>query len=115
MRGKRVLVTGATTGIGRVTALELGAPAPRSARRARPGQGRGDAGRAARGGRAAGVALLADLSLMSSVRALAAEVRGKFDRIDVLVNNAGAIFSSRALTAEGSSARSRSITSATFC
>jgi NAD(P)-dependent dehydrogenase (short-subunit alcohol dehydrogenase family) len=45
--------------------------------------------------------LLADLSLTSSVRALAKEVHEHFDRIDVLVNNAGAMFRARRLTVDG--------------
>jgi NAD(P)-dependent dehydrogenase (short-subunit alcohol dehydrogenase family) len=102
MRGKRVLVTGATTGIGRVTAVELGRAGAEVVLVARDRE-KADATLAEL--QAAGAppaqALLADLSLMSSVRALAEEVRGRFDRIDVLVNNAGAIFGTRALTAEG--------------
>jgi len=35
------------------------------------------------------------------VRALAEELRGRFDHIDVLANNAGALFASRRETAEG--------------
>jgi len=102
MRGKRVLVTGATTGIGRVTAVELGRAGAEVVLVARDRQ-KADATLAelAAAGAPPAHALLCDLSLMSSVRALAEEVRGRFDRIDVLVNNAGAIFGSRALTAEG--------------
>ena len=102
MRGKRVLVTGATTGLGRVTALALGRAGAEVLLVARDRQ-KADAAVAelAAAGAPPAHALLADLSLMSSVRALADEVRGRFDRIDVLVNNAGAIFNTRALTAEG--------------
>ena len=102
MKGKRVLVTGATTGIGRVTALALGRAGAEVLLVARDRE-KADATLAEL--KAAGAppahALMADLSLMSSVRALAGEVRTRFDRIDVLVNNAGAIFNTRALTAEG--------------
>jgi len=102
MKGKRVLVTGATTGIGHVTALALGRAGAEVLLVARDRQ-KADATLAEL--EAAGAppahALMADLSLMSSVRALAGEVRARFDRIDVLVNNAGAIFNTRALTAEG--------------
>jgi NAD(P)-dependent dehydrogenase (short-subunit alcohol dehydrogenase family) len=102
MRGKRVLVTGATTGIGRVTAVELGRAGAEVIVVARD-RNKADETLAelAAAGAPPAHALMADLSLMSSVRSLAAEARGKFDRIDVLVNNAGAIFGSRALTAEG--------------
>jgi NAD(P)-dependent dehydrogenase (short-subunit alcohol dehydrogenase family) len=102
LRGKRVLVTGATTGIGRATAIALGRMGAEVLLVARDRE-KGDSARAevlAAGAPAAEV-LLADLSLMSSVRALAEEVRGRVDRLDVLVNNAGALFAKREVTAEG--------------
>jgi gluconate 5-dehydrogenase len=90
MRGKRVVVTGATTGIGRVTAIELGRMGAEVVIVARDRE-KADATLAEV--RAAGApsaqAILGDLSLMASVRAVADEARGKLDRIDVLVNNAG--------------------------
>ena len=102
MRGKRVLVTGATTGIGRVSAIELGRAGAEVIVVARDRQKADETlAELSKAGAPPAQALLADLSLMSSVRTLADEVRAKFDRIDVLVNNAGAIFGSRALTAEG--------------
>jgi NAD(P)-dependent dehydrogenase (short-subunit alcohol dehydrogenase family) len=102
MRGKRVLVTGATTGIGRVTAVELGRAGAEVLLVARDrDKAEATLAELRDAGAPPAQVLMADLSLMSSVRALAEEVRGKFDRIDVLVNNAGAIFGSRALTAEG--------------
>ena len=102
MRNKRVLVTGATTGIGRVTALELGRAGAEVIIVARDREkAAATLAELAAAGAPPAQALYADLSLTSSVRALAAEAREKFDRIDVLVNNAGAIFGSRALTAEG--------------
>ncbi len=102
MRGKRVLVTGATTGIGRVTAVELGRAGAEVVLVARDrDKAEATLAELAQAGAPPAQVLMADLSLMSSVRALAEEVRGRFDRIDVLVNNAGAIFGARALTAEG--------------
>jgi NAD(P)-dependent dehydrogenase (short-subunit alcohol dehydrogenase family) len=44
---------------------------------------------------------VADLMVMSEVRALVDEVRGRYERIDVLANNAGALFASRKTTSEG--------------
>ncbi len=44
---------------------------------------------------------VADLMLMANVRALADEVRQRYQQIDVLANNAGALFASRKQTAEG--------------
>jgi NAD(P)-dependent dehydrogenase (short-subunit alcohol dehydrogenase family) len=45
--------------------------------------------------------LTADLSSLAQVRRLAEEVRGGYDRLDVLVNNAGVIMRHRRLTADG--------------
>lgn len=102
MQGKRVLVTGATTGLGRVTALELGRMGAEVLLVARDREKADETLAAlAAAGAPPAHALYADLSLLSSVRTLADEVRARFDRIDVLVNNAGAIFGARALTAEG--------------
>ncbi|MDB4970610.1 MAG: short-chain dehydrogenase/reductase [Myxococcales bacterium] len=102
MKGKRIVVTGATTGIGRITALELaklGAELVIIARDGAKAEALLPELKAA--GAPAAHAHLADLSLMSSVRAVAAEINAKYDRIDVLVNNAGAIFGPRIETAEG--------------
>ncbi len=45
--------------------------------------------------------LLADLSSQAAVRSLAADVRREVPRIDVLINNAGAAFPRRELSADG--------------
>jgi NAD(P)-dependent dehydrogenase (short-subunit alcohol dehydrogenase family) len=45
--------------------------------------------------------LLADLSSQASIRSLAAQVRARFPRVDVLINNAGAMFALRELTTDG--------------
>jgi NAD(P)-dependent dehydrogenase (short-subunit alcohol dehydrogenase family) len=44
---------------------------------------------------------VADLALMASVRTLAENLRDRHERIDVLANNAGALFASRRVTSEG--------------
>ena len=44
---------------------------------------------------------VSDLSLMSNVRVLADEIRGHYEHVDVLANNAGALFASRKETSEG--------------
>ena len=98
-----VLVTGATRGIGRAAAIEL---ARRGAEVALVGR---EAERveavateaAGAGGAAAVHQHVADLMLMSEVRRLADEVRERYSKIDVLANNAGALFASRQVTAEG--------------
>ncbi len=45
--------------------------------------------------------LLADLAEMASVRRLADEIRVRYDRLDVLVNNAGLFLQRRQVTGEG--------------
>ncbi|MDK1081186.1 MAG: SDR family oxidoreductase [Anaerolineae bacterium] len=45
--------------------------------------------------------LLADLSVQAGVRGLAADFKSHYERLDVLVNNAGAIFFRRQVSADG--------------
>lgn len=103
MQGKICLVTGATSGIGKATALGLvrqGATVVIVGRN----QARGEAARqeiqAARGNLAVDL-LLADLSSQASVRQLAATFMERYDRLDVLVNNAGVFLLKRHLTGDG--------------
>ena len=102
MAGRTVLVTGATGGIGRATALGL---ATMGAHLAITGRDRGRTEDAAREIRAAGGgqvdALVADLSSQSQVRRLAEEVLQSLSRIDVLVNNVGGYWNTRHVTADG--------------
>ena len=103
LAGRTCLVTGATNGIGYETALGL---ARKGARVVLVGR---DAGRlaAAEAGIHAAVpgarldTARADLSAQGEIRRLAAEIRAGHDRLDVLVNNAGAIFDRRAETVDG--------------
>ena len=44
---------------------------------------------------------IADLSSQASVRRLAAEVLARYPKLDVLVNNAGAMYGTRQLTKDG--------------
>jgi NAD(P)-dependent dehydrogenase (short-subunit alcohol dehydrogenase family) len=101
--GKTAIVTGATNGIGRVTARELARMGARTLLVARD-RARGESAaaeiRESCGGRVAEV-LVADLSSQSEVRRLAREVRERVPRLDLLVNNAGAIFAEREVSADG--------------
>jgi retinol dehydrogenase-14 len=102
MTGRTVLVTGATGGIGKATALGLAAM---GAHLAITGRDRGRVEAAARELRAAGGAqvdgFVADLSAQSEVHRLAAEVLERLTRIQVLVNNVGGYWNTRHVTADG--------------
>ena len=103
MRGKRVLVTGATAGIGKQTALELaklGADVIIVGRNAEKTAAVVESLRKESGSDAID-SFLADLSSMASIRAFAAAFLAKYDRLDVLVNNAGALFPKREITVDG--------------
>lgn len=98
-----VLLTGATRGIGRAAALELAA---QGAELALVGRDAERVRSVAVAARAAGAGApvhehVADLTLMSEVRALAEQIRARHARIDVLANNAGALFAARRETSEG--------------
>lgn len=102
MVGETVLVTGATRGIGRATALGLaamGAHLAITGRDAKRTEDVADEIRAAGGGQVD--VFVADLSSQSEVRRLADEVLGSLPRIDVLVNNVGGYWNSRHVTADG--------------
>lgn len=102
--GKRVLITGATMGIGLAAAMELARRGARLAIVARD-EARGAAAarqiQAASGGGEPVEVLLADLASQSSIRHLAAEVLDRYPRVEVLVNNAGAVNARRQLTDDG--------------
>lgn len=98
MNGKTVLVTGSTGGIGKETARALAAL---GARVILVGRDRGRADAAARELGDEAAAVTADLSTLAGLRALAAEVRARHDRLDVLVNNLGGMTAPRTLTADG--------------
>jgi NAD(P)-dependent dehydrogenase (short-subunit alcohol dehydrogenase family) len=103
MTGKTVLITGATNGIGKIAAIEL----------ARMGASVSIVAR----NRSKGLVVLeeitretnnvqtelfiADLSSMADVRKLAQEFTAKHATLDVLLNNAGAFYSERKLSADG--------------
>lgn len=102
--GKRVLITGATGGIGLAAARDL---ARRGAKLAIVARSEPRAGEAVRQIKAASGTdgevdvLLADLASQASIRGLAAEALERYSRLEVLVNNAGAVNSQRRITEDG--------------
>jgi NAD(P)-dependent dehydrogenase (short-subunit alcohol dehydrogenase family) len=103
MNGKICLVTGATNGIGKATAqalAQMGAtvvivgrnPAKCEAvvSEIRHNSGNNNV-----------EALIADLSMMVEVRRVAAQFKAKYEKLHVLVNNAGGTFRKREVTSEG--------------
>ncbi len=103
MKGKLCVVTGATSGIGRETALELarmGAEVVLVGRDRQKTEGEVAAIRGTTGNASVHYAL-ADLSSQSEVRRLGQELKDRFPRLDVLVNNAGALFMSRQESVDG--------------
>jgi NAD(P)-dependent dehydrogenase (short-subunit alcohol dehydrogenase family) len=102
MKDKVVLITGGTNGIGLEAARALarmGAKIVIVGRSAsKTAAAVGDL-QATTGGQID--SLLADLSLVAETRALADAFKARYDRLDVLVNNAGAFFDARQVTAEG--------------
>lgn len=98
------LITGATSGIGEVTARELarqGAHIVLLARNAEKAEAARRAISAAAGHSRVDV-LLCDLADLSQVRRAAAEFLARYDQLDLLINNAGLLFgATREATAEG--------------
>lgn len=103
LAGKEIVVTGATDGIGKVTARELakmGASVTIAGRDAVKGEAVVRELRQAAGhDRVSFVA--GDLATQKGVRAAAAAIKGRLKTLDVLVNNAGAMFVKRELTEDG--------------
>lgn len=103
MQNKTVIVTGANAGIGRVTALELAKMGAHVIMVCRDKE-RGAAAQQAiiqQSGNNRVDLLLADLSNQQSIHQLAATIQQTYNRLDVLVNNAGAMFASRQVTIDG--------------
>jgi NAD(P)-dependent dehydrogenase (short-subunit alcohol dehydrogenase family) len=103
LSGKKILVTGATSGIGEVTAIELarmGAHVGIVARSPERAEATLAKLRAAAPGSTPEL-YLADLSVLREVTRVGAEYKARHGTLDVLVNNAGALHLERKVTADG--------------
>ena len=103
MDGKVIVMTGATSGIGQIAAERLASMGARLVIVARD-RARGEATLARLEAHAPGrghAVHHADLMRLKEVKRVAREIAAAQPRIDVLVNNAGAMFSRRALTEDG--------------
>jgi NAD(P)-dependent dehydrogenase (short-subunit alcohol dehydrogenase family) len=102
MRGKTILVTGATRGIGRVTALELarlGATVVAVGRNTQRGE---ELVKELEGQGPGSIDFIAaDLSSQAETRRLADQFLERASRLDVLINNAGGFFEQRQLSVDG--------------
>lgn len=103
MQGKTVVITGATSGIGEVAALELARKGAKIVLTARD-KARGEATLSKLNEVAPGLGHkvhYGDLAQLAEMKGVAAEIAASEPRIDVLINNAGALFAKRQLTKDG--------------
>ena len=103
MRGKTVVITGGTSGIGEVAAVALAKMGARIVLVARD-KSRGDATLARLHDSAPGIAHsvhFAEILRLAEMKRVAAQIADHESRIDVLINNAGALFGKRRLTEDG--------------
>ena len=103
MKGKTVVITGGTSGIGEIAAERLAQMGARIVLIARS-KSRGKVTLARLHEKAPDLAHTvhyADLTRISEMKRVAAEIASQEPRIDVLINNAGAMFANRKLTEDG--------------
>ncbi|TNF90874.1 MAG: SDR family oxidoreductase, partial [Gammaproteobacteria bacterium] len=100
MQGKRVLITGGNSGIGKVTAIELAKLGAEVVLACRDSE-KTSAALAEIGAHGKVENLPVDLANLASVRSLAATFLERYDRLDVLINNAGIFPRKLKLTDDG--------------
>ncbi|MET4781701.1 SDR family NAD(P)-dependent oxidoreductase [Glaciihabitans sp. UYNi722] len=96
LEGRSIVITGASSGLGRSAAIELGRRGAFVAVVGRNPERTADVAKLARG-----TAFVADFDHLDQVRELADALLSRFDRIDVLANNAGGLVSRRETTKDG--------------
>ena len=102
MKGKSVLVTGATSGIGLVTARELARQGAQVTIISRNREKCAAAAKAISNETANQVDFIAaDLSTLAGIRQAAADYEQNHSQLNVLVNNAGGFFAKRVITSDG--------------
>jgi NAD(P)-dependent dehydrogenase (short-subunit alcohol dehydrogenase family) len=100
-RGKTVVMTGATSGIGQATAIALARQGARVLVVGRDHtRGEATVKEMARVGET-GEFLAANLLSLKDIARLASEVRASMPSLDVLINNAGGVFRTRTMSADG--------------
>lgn len=103
LQDKVCIVTGSNSGIGKETALALAEKGAQVVMVVR----NSERGKEARleiieeSGSNSVDLMICDLSSMESIRSFAAEFKNAYNRLDVLVNNAGAVFNKRQVTVDG--------------
>jgi NAD(P)-dependent dehydrogenase (short-subunit alcohol dehydrogenase family) len=103
LEGKTVVVTGASAGIGKSTAIGVAKAGAHVVLVVRD-QARGEEAKkeiAEKSGSSSLEVMLCDFSRLQSIREFAAEYQKKHDRLHVLINNAGAVNTTRKLTHDG--------------
>ncbi len=103
MKGKICIITGSNSGIGKETAVglaKMGATIVMVVRNKARGE-KAQREIVKQSGNNSVDLMICDLSSLESIRRFAEEFKKKYSRLDVLVNNAGAVFNKRELTPEG--------------
>ena len=103
MKNKIVLITGANSGMGKATAMELAKKGAHIVMVCRNRQTGEEAQReiiASSENKEVDL-LIADLSSLDAIRHLTQEFKSKYNHLDVLINNAGLAFSKRHVSVDG--------------
>ncbi len=103
LAGRTLIITGASQGLGLESAVMLGRMGARLVLVVR-NRARGEAALEqirARSGAKEAELVVADLSVLAEVRRAADELLARCPRVDVLMNNAGSLLETRAVTADG--------------